>query len=221
MILFEILGFKRIAGLAFGAGLNVLIAVFLYLYLIPSVDSRTSDLNGLRGEISSRNAETTGLKQEIEAFEGQKVAFETLKTQGFFSTQDRVMAREKIDELRNLSKLLSIHYKIEPATYASDNLIAKAKHVIVTSPLSVRLDAIEDKDIYRFLYLMDTVFPGHVSLEDLSVEKKMDATQPVLRQIGTGVPVVLVSGDAKFVWRTVIPEDRAGGLVNAGSEGGQ
>lgn len=221
MILFEILGFKRVAGLAFGAGMNGVMAAFLYLYLMPSVDVRTSDLNGLRGEISSRNAEVAGLKQEIEAFEGQKVAFGDLKDRGFFSTQDRVMAREKIDEIRNLSKLLSIHYKIEPATYASDDLIAKAKHVIVTSPLSVQLDAIEDKDIYRFLYLMDTVFPGHVSLEEVSLEKKMDATQPILRQIGTGVPVVLVSGDAKFVWRTVVPEDQAVGLVNAGSEGGQ
>lgn len=220
-MIFQVLGVRRVLALAIGVAVNVVMALFLYLYLMPATQTRDTELARLRGEISSRTAEVAGLRQEIEAFEGQKAAFEDLKTLGFFSAQDRVMAREKIDEIRNLSKLLSIHYKIEPATYTRDALISKAKHVIVTSPLTVKLDAIEDKDIYRFLYLMDTVFPGHVALEDLSMEKKMDVTQPVLRQIGTGVPVVLVAGEARFTWRTVIPEDQAAGLSATGSEGGQ
>lgn len=220
-MILEILGIKRVFGLALGVGANVVMALFLYLYLIPAVDSRTNELNSLRGENSARSAEVQNLRQEIEAFEGQKVAFEDLKRLGFFSTQDRVMAREKIDEIRTLSRLLSIRYRVEPAAYTSDDLIAKARHVIVSSPLSVTLEAIEDKDVYRFLYLMETVFPGHVSLEEISLQKKAEVTQPILRQIGTGVPVVLVGGEARFVWRTVIPQDQASGLSSAGSEGGQ
>lgn len=218
-MILEVLGLKRVLGLGLGLLVNGVMALLLYLYLMPATQSRTAELETLRAEVSTRTTEVAGLRQEIEAFEGQKTAFEDLKRLGFFSAQDRVTAREKIDEIRNLSKLLSIHYKIEPATYAKDSLIAKAKHVIVTSPLSVRLDAIEDKDIYRFLYLMDTVFPGHVALEELSLEKKMDVTQPVLRQIGTGVPVVLVAGDAKLTWRTVIPEEQATGLTGEGGSG--
>lgn len=221
MTLFEVLGFKRVAGLGIGVGLNAVLAGFLYLYLIPSVASRSADLDALRGEVAARRAEAEGLRQEISAFEGQKVAFEELKREGFFGTQDRIMAREKIDEIRNLSKLLSVRYTVDPAVYSSDDLVKKAKHVVVSSPMSVDLDAIEDKDIYRFLYLMETAFPGHMSLEELSMKKNADVTQPILRQIGTGVPVVLVSGHAKLVWRTLLPEDQAVGLVKTDGGGQQ
>lgn len=211
----KILGAKRVFILVVLAAVNICLGALVYVVVIPGSAQSKIDLQGLDGQISTRRQEIAGIQGEIERFSAQKDQFNELHKMGFFSSQDRIMARAKFDELRTLSRILSAKYKIDQATYETNEQIAKAGHVILKSAVTVGLEAISDVDIYRFLYLLDSAFPGHAAVESLKLTKTTDVTQALLRQIGNGVAAPLVTGEMEFVWRTVLPEDQAGAVIKS------
>lgn len=216
----QILGVKRVMALGLIVLVNALLGGLVYGVVIPREERAHGELSSLEGQISSRRQEIEGIRGEIERFSSQKDQFNELHKMGFFSSQNRILARAKFDELRELSKILAAKYKIDQATYETNEQISKAGHVILKSSVTVGIEAIDDVDIYRFLYLLDTAFPGHAAVESLKITKKLDVTQALLRQIGNGVPATLVDGELTFVWRTVLPEDQAGAVIKSDQDQG-
>ena len=51
------------------------------------------------------------------------------------------------------------------------------------------------------------MFPGHVSVNNVKLERKLDVNEITLRQIGSGIPAVMVQGSVDFDWRTMVPEN--------------
>jgi hypothetical protein len=69
----------------------------------------------------------------------------------------------------------------------------------------VTIDALDDIDVYSFIYWMENAFPGHAAVTSLTLERKIDIDEVTLRQIGNGVPTVLVSANVAFDWSTMVP----------------
>lgn len=217
----QILGAKRVILLVLSVGIALALGGLVYGVTIPASAQAKTDLQALEGRISTRRQEIEGIRGEIEKFSAQKDQYNELRKMGFFSSQDRLMARAKFDELRTLSRILTAKYKINQATYETNEQIAKAGYVIVKSSVDMDIEAIDDVDVYRLLYLLDTAFPGHSAMESLSLVKAMDVTQPLLRQIGNGTPAPIIKGKMTFVWRTVLPEAQAGDLLKSNQAGDQ
>jgi hypothetical protein len=217
----QILGAKRVFILTILACAAVALGALVYGVTIPGSAQAKTDLQALEGRISTRRQELDGIRGEIERFSAQKDQFGELQKMGFFSSQDRILARAKFDELRALSRILTAKYKIDQATYETNEQIAKAGHVILKSSVTMGLEAIDDLDIYRLLYLLDSAFPGHAAVESLKITKTTDVTQALLRQIGNGIPSPIVKGELTFVWRTVLPESKAGAVIKSDQDQGQ
>lgn len=216
----QILGIKRVLILGMIVCVNLFLGALVYGLLMPHEEQAHKELSSLEGQISSRRQEIEGIRGEIDRFASQKDQFDELHKMGFFSSQNRILARAKFDELRELSKILTAKYKIDKASYETNDQISKAGHVILKSSVTVGIEAIDDVDIYRFLYLLDTAFPGHAAVESLKINKNQDVTQALLRQIGNGIPSALVNGELTFVWRTVLPEDQAGAVIQSDQKRG-
>lgn len=210
----KIIGFRRIMLILILIGFNALLAAAMYLYIQPSRESTESELRTLKGAISARRGEIAQLQDDFTKLEAQRVRFEELKGLGFFSEQDRVIAREKFDEMQNLSRVLSAKYVVKAADVKTDADLEKAEHVVLSSPVTVQLDALDDIDIYRFVYLLETSFPGHAGIEKIQLKRGSRVNEAVLRQIGSGNPVVLVSGTVDFLWRTAVPKGDVQGIAS-------
>ncbi len=204
----SVIGGRRLLVLLTMVILNALLAAGFYLYLEPQKDQLSKEVRRVQGQISSRETDISSLQLEREKLLEQQGTFEKLKQLGFFSAQDRILARERIEEIRELSRVLAIKYTIKPASLETNDEIKKAGHIVLSSPFNVEIDALDDIDIYRFIYLLKTSFPGHVSFDKMEVIKSQDVTESVLRQIGSGTPVVLVRAKIDFTWRTILPEDQ-------------
>jgi chromatin segregation and condensation protein Rec8/ScpA/Scc1 (kleisin family) len=207
-----VIGGRRLLVILVMVLVSAAMAAGLYMYLEPKKVELTREYRTIQGKISSREQDIANLQLEREKLLEQKDTFEDLKKLGFFSAQDRIVARERIEEIRELSRVLAVRYTIKPAILETNEEIKKAKHIILSSPFHLEIDALDDIDIYRFIYLLKTSFPGHVSFDKIELRRMQDVTESVLRQIGSGNPVVLVNARIEFTWRTIVPEDQ----INSG-----
>lgn len=212
----RVLGARRIFLLLSLLGIAGFLAVVYFYFLLPQKDRAESDLRRVRAETMSTEQQLRTLTQEIEQFESQKVLFEKLDGLGFFNAQDRVLARERFEVMQQMSRVLSAKYEIKPAKIIEDELAQEAGYGVLNSEISVSLEAFDDIDIYRFVYLMNYAFPGHITISNLNIERQAEVTSDVLRGIGSGSATALISAKFDASWRTMAPEsvlgtERSGG----------
>lgn len=200
-----VLGVKRVAALSVLLVLSALMAVLLYFYIIPENAKAERDLRVVRASVSSTRAELAKLQQDIEFFEEQKSLYDNLDQLGFFSEQDRFLARRRIEAIQNESNILHMHYDISPAMIEENEEAAKADYVVLKTPATVDVDAMDDLDFYSFIYWIDNAFTGQVSITGFDMERVLDVNDRTLRRIGGGSPTTLLKGSLSFEWRTLIP----------------
>jgi hypothetical protein len=194
-------------------------------YLSQNVAESQKKLNIVRSESSELRTQVEKLKTDYAAFEKERDKFEQITRLGFFNAQDRVEAREKFGAIERLSKIMFARYEIKAASIVSSEkdlqtnvlgeIIAEqsvADYVVIESPVSVSLSAIDDIDIYRFIYYMNYGFPGHVTINQISIQKTEKLTADIIKQIGLGNPQELVTGTIDLTWRTMIQKSVADSL---------
>lgn len=210
----KILGFRRVITLAIMVAVNLVLAGALYTLILPQKDKTEQELRNTRSAVNARRNEVATLKNEYEMIQEQKNLFENLQDAGFFTTQDRIDARKTIEQIQLESKVLAARYDIQAIEVRENTLAAGADHVILHSPIKVTLDALDDIDIYSFMYWAQNAFPGHVGIDSLTVQRRMDVDEVTLKQIGTGIPVVLVSATVDFSWNTMVPRTQLPDQLN-------
>jgi hypothetical protein len=97
-------------------------------------------------------------------------------------------------------------YSIDPAKVIRDQKAKKAGHVILSSPVSIDMEALDDIDIYTFIDLMQKDFPGNIDIRKITLERKHDIKTELLQNIASGEPKVLMEAKMEFQWRSMIPE---------------
>lgn len=179
-----------------------------YLFMIPENERLQQEINGVRASIASTRAEAERMREEYKQVQEQKAFYGDLDASGFFNDQNRVVARERVEAIQRMTRALAVRYDIKGAILEANQFAAEAGHVVIDSPVSLDVDALDDVDIFSIIYWMENAFPGHVSLNFLQIDRVLDVSAPVLRQIGNGVPTVLVKGKLSFDWRTLRPQTK-------------
>lgn len=185
------------------AGLAGVFAAANYLVFMPKTEQSVQELNRVMSETSVLRGEVDKMRVDYQTFQKQKAFYDTIRQLGFFNDQDRVIARERFDTMQKLSKIISARYEIKAANLLEGEEVAAADFVVMESPITVNLSAIDDLDVYRFIYYLNYGFPGHITINNLSMERKLDVTPDVLKQIGTGAPPEIVSATMELEWRTM------------------
>ena len=201
-----VLGFKRVLLLAVLVAMNGVLAAGTYMYLIPENDTKERELRGLRGQVSTLRSDISRMQVEFEQLEQQKEEFERLAADGFFKLQGRRQAENIFSEIQKSSGVTKAIASIDAGVIEDNPEAQKAAHKILRSPIEIRLEAIDDVNIFKYLYLVEHYFPGHITVEDIRLERTADVTGTVLRAIATGKNPPLVQADVEMVWRTMIPE---------------
>ena len=185
------------------AGLVVALAVAHYMVLLPHQDKVERQLRSTQSQISSRQAETQQLRDDFAALDSIKYRYNQLQNYGFVSDQDRILARTKINELRLKSGVLGARYEIKPVDIEKNQKIEEAGYNLLKSEIDFSIDAFDDVEIYKFIYLLNHGFPGQVSIRSIEIERKKDVTVPLLQSIGSGAKTPLVEGRIVANWFTI------------------
>lgn len=205
----KILGIKRVLTLVVLFGVNVALATLLYLIILPSQDRTNNELRTVTAAVSGKRAEVSRMQTEYQQIQQEKNLFGDLENSGFFTNQDRLQARKIIESIQGTSHVLSAKYNINAISVKENSAAAESDHVVLQSPVSIKIDALDDVDVYKFLYWIENGFPGNALITDITLERKIDIDENVLKQIGNGLPAVLMTADINFAWNTFVPRDQA------------
>lgn len=187
--------------------LCALFGAYVYLYALPKHQEYEQSVRNLRAQVVSRQDEVSQLKLELEQLVSRKNDYEKLREQGFFLTQDRVLVREKINEVQRLSGVLSAKYSVDAAHCEYTDDLDTIDYVLLNSPVQITIEALDDRDIYKFVNFIDSMFPGYVKKESLNMLKLGPVNSASLKNIGSGNPQPLIKGDLIFSWYTMVPRN--------------
>ncbi|MBX2835087.1 MAG: hypothetical protein KTR28_08975 [Micavibrio sp.] len=202
-----VLGAKRVITLAILAGINVALILGVYVFMIPDLDKKERALRAVRGKVSTIQGDISNLQIEFEQFETQKERFEQYKQDGFFVQQDRRQVEDLFKLIQEKSGVVTAKVAVNPAIVEENQEAEKADHKILRSSIQIQLDALNDRDIYHYIHLINSAFPGHVTIETLDFERTSVVNGTILRAIAGGKKFPLVKASMEMSWRTMVPND--------------
>lgn len=197
------IGYKKSLLLLVLAGVLGVLVFLTYVVFQPKAASSEIELATLTAQSSTLQAEVDQMRQDFTQFDSKKAMFENISRMGFFNDQNRVLARERFDTLQKLSKIMSARYEIKPAKIYSQDIPLETGFVVMESPITITLTALDDLDIYRFVYYLNYGFPGHITIEKLDIKREGEITPEVLKEIGKGNPPALITATMEMQWRTM------------------
>ncbi|MBI4030661.1 MAG: hypothetical protein HY370_03200 [Proteobacteria bacterium] len=208
--IFKTLGFKRIVLLLALAVADVAMGAAVYLYYMPHSMQIEREFRTVRQQAIVKREDAERLKMEYEQIQAQKDHFQALEATGFFSDQSRVVARERIEAAQRYTNVLTARYNMQAAKLEKKKEAENSGRVVVNTPVSIDIEALDDMDFYNFIFWIENAFPGHVSVQNVKIERAADVNEATLRQIGSGTAATLVKGTVDFSWRTMMPESLVG-----------
>lgn len=197
------IGAKRVLVILVLVAILVVSVLASYFVFEPQNEQVQQTLNKTMSEKTTLQSEVDKMRADFATFEQEKTFFDTISKMGFFNDQDRVLARERSDTMQKLSKIISAHYEIKAANIIAEDGASATDFVVMESPISVDLSAIDDLDVYRFIYYLNYGFPGHITINSLTMERKAEVTPTILKEIGTGSPPEIINAKMELQWRTM------------------
>lgn len=203
----RVIGFQRAVALLLLTIFFVVSGFYGFYYLNKDISKVQRELSLNQSDIAEMSDNIDRLRSGLEKFTTQKTTFEKIRKQGFFDPQNRVETRQRLNAMQKESRLLSAKYVIRSATTDKNEIAKEAGYKILNTNINFTLDAIEDSDIYNFIYLLNYGFPGQISITELTMTRDKEITIPRLQQIGVGDLKPIIKGDLKVNWRTMVPDD--------------
>lgn len=203
-----VLGIKRVIVLATLVALNALLAASAYLYLTPEIVKKEREERSIRGEVGKLRSDIDRMQVEFEQLEEQKAEFEKLAADGFLREQNRRQAELVFGQIQRKSGVNKAVASVDVGVIEDNEEAQKAGHKILSSPMVVNIQAVDDINVYNYIHLIENYFPGYVTIEDVFIERKSNVTGAVLQSIASGQNPPLVEANVKMVWKTLISEDK-------------
>jgi len=212
----ETLGKKRVFILGALLVINALLGAIVFMYLVPQEQSTQKSLRSLNSQISTVQTDLTNLRIDFDELEKQRSTYERLVQRGFLNGQDRRAAVRDLEDLDERSGLIFSKISIGGGEIDEHPEALKAEHVVLSSPISVTLEAMDDVDVFNYIHLLSNVFPGHISVDEMVIKREIDVSGDVLRAIASGEEPKMVEGRLELTWRTMMPKSLAVGQSGGG-----
>lgn len=194
----------------------VAITAYANFYVFqPQAKSASSRLSGVRSEEAELRTAIDVMRGEQSTFDQQRSLYEKLEKRHFIGEQDRVLAREIFNQMQRQSKLLSIKYQIKSAGIWEITDVTDDKQALMVSPIEITIEALDDVDVYRFVYYLSNLFPGKISIKTLKMERPIRLTPERLRSISLGNIDTLIRATINADWITMAPRE----IIPAGAPG--
>ncbi len=182
----------------------------IYFYgvqtLGPQSVSLERELRQSQSHFNEVTTKLTDLRTDIAKFEVQKDKFANLEALGFFDTQDRVGITQRLNEMQKESGLLAAQYSISPAVKETNVKASEAGYKVLLTRISFDLQALLDEEIYKFIYMLNYGFAGHVTINDLGINKAKEITPLFLQAVGTDQASAVIDAKLNVELRTLVED---------------
>jgi hypothetical protein len=196
----RILGLNRIIWIVACILLMAGVGAGVYYYLTPELERYQGEVKKVNGQITMKRGQIQQLKLEYAQLKDQIVKFNKIKASGFFNAQDRVTARETIKELTSQARLLKSELNLQPGSVQNNPKAAETSYVLISGPMSIKINSLDDISAYKFVVALQKIFPGYLEFKSLTMKRAKELDRTVLKGILEGKPDTMIEGTAEFVW---------------------
>lgn len=203
------IGKKRFVFIILLLLVNAALVAALFGFVVRSTSFYERKVSQARQESARLTAQAQDVEGEYKKFLEYQTQYESLKTNGFFIEQDRFIAKKVLDRFQQMSGLVGVSYKIGVAERVEDSKSAKIGKKLMKSEISADINAYTDKEIYRFVELIQAAFPGGAQVKSLTVEPDSDVTPENLKSVGAGRPIGFVKATLVFDWLVLLDDEDA------------
>lgn len=196
-------GVSRFIFISIVLGVNLFLLAGTYLYVMPEQALKSGELTASKATVQSKYNEIVQLREDFSLLRDRLKEFSALELSGFFEDQNRLLAKEKINEFGFKTELLKVSMDMESGMIIDNFKANQAAHVVLRSPFEVKIDAQDDIDVIYFLKLMQEQFSGVVEFKVVNIKRIKNLDAPMLRLIGGGTPSTLVQANVQMNWVTM------------------
>lgn len=174
--------------------------------LVPQHKQLTTEIASIQGERSRLQTEIADLPLRHTALQESEKQYMVLRQRGFFTGQDRIEARARMNLLRDNAGMSGIGYKIEPQEILENTNFVSETDEIVMSKINLEIRSLTDLEALNFIERMQAEFSGLVVLKSFELKRAEEPTQENLQKLSTGEAVDFVTGQASFDWYSIVPK---------------
>jgi hypothetical protein len=206
----RLVGLNKIFLILLLGALAGLFAIYYYVVSTPDIEQAKRELSNNNSEIERLSEELEELKSGIAQFNEQEAKFKELFQHDIFNSQNRVDARRILTFIRDASGVTTAQYTVKSAQVEKNKKMEEADYQILNTPMEFSLEAVQDSDIYKFMFLLNHGFPGQVNFETVVITREEQVTFPLLKQIGIGQEELrpLVRAKITANWKTMVPDTK-------------
>lgn len=168
----QLIGFSRCLRLGIVLVANIAVLAILFLVVFPQYQNAQDDLRGLKGSIMQKRNDINEMKDRVEYMTKNKGRYDTMMERGFIGDQDRLLARRRLQDISMMSDVLDLDYEIGAVEEENSFELDEIGHAKVKSTMSFDITAYSDIEIYSFLDLLRSEFPGYVQVNDIDIERE-------------------------------------------------
>ncbi len=198
------LGTKRILILFLLIVFNGLLAAYLYGYLTPGLSQGNKILKSVKQETSEKREDLAEIRVQFDVLDKQSKNFDNIKKAGFFQKQNRRRAEVLLEKIQKITNIINARASISPGVFVEDDNAGRSGRILLESPIELDLEALSDVDIFKYIYLIENHFPGHLTIEEITINREKNVDGPVLRSIANGDNPIIVTANIRIIWRTMI-----------------
>lgn len=199
----RLLGPARFYTLLVLAAIAATLGFLCYGIVVPMALQSQTELNRTKNAISEKTSEIDNIRDELENIKKRKIDFDILKAKGFFDVQNRIYVQQYLDSFKAQTALIRTRFEVSPASVISMPEGDKIEHTLLSSPIKVSIDAIDDVDVYTFVELIRTRFPGDTAIASVTLKRLQEPENAILQSIAMGTPSALVQAEVVFTWRSL------------------
>ena len=198
-------GVRKFGAVGLLAAINAGLVGLWLGYLDPQVSELGLRSRSLRTMADGIRNAHSARAEEFERMNKNRDRYNDLLDSGFVSPQDRLGAAKLLEELRETHGLSSIQYEIAPEKLIDDQTLRKTGYWVVSTRITVLVQAMFDTNVIDFTQAVVDRFPGQVRVLSLTLQQLARPTAEILEALRNGDVVDFAASELVFEWNTLRP----------------
>lgn len=198
----QAIGRQRLTTLVVLTGALAMMSVVQFGVLRPFLGGTEDDIEMLETTIEELDQRLAEGSSELDIVSTRGDTYEALQQSGFLGEQERLVARNLLNDATIEAGLQRLSFKIQPAVVIEEETrAADIGRALQESRIELTFSSALDLEIVDFLAIARASFPGYLSIDRLEMRKLPVDPNRYAQTAASGSP--LIEGRAVVSWITL------------------
>lgn len=199
------IGRGRFLRLVLAVGVLLFLAAAYFGYVMPSKTEAETTQRTTEGEVAALRGKITNIRNELKEVQAQIPYVEMLKNQGLFQRQDRFYIIKKLEDLRKQTSISGFNFSVSNMETVTNADAEKMGGKLINSRITLSgIQFLFDTDLYKFLAILDSGFPGTSRIHSVSLELPREIDENVYSALRQRQPVSPFVASVVVDWTTLV-----------------